>query len=427
MNYYVNALLVHENDQKMRRWWLVLLFLIGIVLSTGFACTQTAIKNSEISETAQSQFSIFQEELRNSEQPVHNNSPISLPDETAAIVSSLDNKDLFNPPRGDVRIVAISDLNGAYGSTDYDPEVDKAINLLPFWQPDLVLCSGDMIAGQKSVLTREQIKAMWQAFDDHIASPLRQAKLPYGFTIGNHDGSGALQTGRKYLFQQERDLATEYWNNPQHHPGIQFVDRHEFPFYYSFEQSGIFFLVWDGSASQIPQEKLAWVEKTLASPQAQEAKMRILLGHLPLYGVAVGRNKPGEVMNNGEDLRAMLEKYHVHTYISGHQHAYYPGHRGKLQLLHLGILGSGPRALIDSQLPPRKTITVIDINFDSAELSNYTTYDMQTLELIDYQELPRFLAGHNGMVLRRDIEVEDLTSLEKASCKRSLGTKLCSF
>ena len=186
-------------------------------------------------------------------------------------------------------------------------------------------------------------------------------------------------------------------------------------------------MVWDGSASQIPQEKLAWVEKTLASPQAQQAKMRILLGHLPLYGVAVGRNKPGEVMNNGEDLRAMLEKYHVHTYISGHQHAYYPGHRGKLQLLHLGILGSGPRALIDSQLPPRKTITVIDINFDSAELSNYTTYDMQTLELIGYQELPRFLAGHNGMVLRRDIEVEDLTSLEKASCKRSLGTKLCSF
>ncbi len=411
----------------MRKWWLVLLFLMGIILSTGFAGTQIAIKNTDIAETSKDQFPIVQEELRTSEQSVNKNSPVSLPDETAVIVSSLDNKDLFNPPRGDVRIVSISDLNGAYGSTDYDPEVDKAIHLLPFWQPDLVLCGGDMIAGQKSVLTREQIKAMWQAFDDHIASPLRQAKFPYGFTIGNHDGSGALGVGGKYLFQQERDLATEYWNNPQHHPGIQFVDRHEFPFYYSFEQAGIFFLVWDGSTSQIPQEKLAWIEKTLASPQAQQAKMRILLGHLPLYGVAVGRNKPGEVMNNGEDLRAMLEKYRVHTYISGHQHAYYPGHRGKLQLLHLGILGSGPRALIDTTLPPRKTITVIDINFDSTELSTYKTYNMQTLELIDDQELPHFLAGHNGMVLRRDIELEDLTSSEKAFCEARLGTNLCSF
>ena len=410
----------------MRRWWLVLLFLMAIVLSTGFAGTQTAMKNSDIFEISKSQLPIDQEELSTSEPSVNHHSSISLSDETAAILASLETQDLFNPLPGDVRIVAISDLNGAYGSTDYDPEVDKAINLLPFWQPDLVICGGDMIAGQKSVLTREQIKAMWQAFDEHVASPLRQANLPYGFTIGNHDGSGALGRAGQYLFQQERDLATEYWNNPQHNPGIQFVDRYEFPFYYSFEQQGIFFVVWDGSTNKIPQEKLAWIEKTLASTQAQQAKMRILLGHLPLYGVAVGRNKPGEVMNNGEDLRAMLEKYHVHTYISGHQHAYYPGHRGKLQLLHLGILGSGPRQLIDSQLPPRKTITVIDINFDSAELSTYTTYDMETLELIDYQKLPRFLAGHNGMVLRRDIELEDLTPSEQAFCEARLGTKLCS-
>ena len=225
----------------MRRWWLILLLLMGIVLSTGFAATQSVIKNTDIAETSRGQFPLVQEELRTSEQSVNKNSPVSLPDETAVIVSSLDNKDLFNPPRGDVRIVAISDLNGAYGSTDYDPEVDKAIHLLPFWQPDLVLCGGDMIAGQKSVLTREQIKAMWQAFDEHIAFPLRQANFPYGFTIGNHDGSGALGRAGQYLFQQERDLATEYWNNPQHHPGIQFVDRHEFPFYYSFEQAGIFF------------------------------------------------------------------------------------------------------------------------------------------------------------------------------------------
>ena len=403
----------------MGRWRYFGLFLIGILLSICFACTQIAHSNGEATKLPNNQLLATTQE--------QNNSLTLLPPETVAIINNLGSQDLYNPSRGDVRIVVISDLNSAYGSTDYEPEVDKAINLLPFWQPDLVLCSGDMIAGQKPSLTPEQIKAMWSAFDEHIAFPLREAKLPYGFTVGNHDASSAVGVDGKYRFQQERDLAREYWHNPQHNPGLQFIDRDEFPFYYTFTYNNIFFMAWDGSSSNIPADKLAWVEKNLASTQAQQAKMRILLGHLPLYGVAVGRNKPGEVMNNSEQLRAMLEKYHVHTYISGHHHAYYPGYRGKLQLLQTGALGSGPRTLIDSDLPPRKTITVLDINFDSTELSTYTTYDMQTLALINYDRLPRFLAGLNGMVLRRDLKEKDLKSSEKAFCQQRLGDELCSF
>ena len=183
---------------------------------------------------------------------------------------------------------------------------------------------------------------------------------------------------------------------------------------------------WDASTHRIPPEKLAWVEKALASPEAQQAKMRILIGHLPLYAVAEGsRNKFGAVMANPEELRAILEKYNAHTYISGHQHAYYPGHRGKLQLLHTGIVGSGPRPLIDSKIPTFKTITVVDINFDSSELTTYTTYDMKTLELIKYKQLPRLLKGHNGIVLRRDVEYQDLKADEKAACVTKLDEKLC--
>ena len=111
-----------------------------------------------------------------------------------------------------------------------------------------------------------------------------------------------------------------------------------------------------------------------------------------------------EVMANADQLRAMLERHQVHTYISGHQHAYYPGHKGKLQLLYTGILGSGARSFIGSKLPPQKTLTIVDINFASPELTTYTTYDIQTLELIELEQLPKFIKGHNGMVLRRDIE-----------------------
>jgi Icc-related predicted phosphoesterase len=320
---------------------------------------------------------------------------------------------LFAPERGDVRIVVISDLNSQYGSTEYGAEVDKGIELIPAWQPDIVLCGGDMIAGQSPKLSEAQIKAMWAAFDRHIASPLRQAGLPYGFTIGNHDASGSLNVKKEFVFNNERELASAYWNDPQHDPKLQFVDRANFPFYYTFQQDRIFYLVWDASTSIIPAEQLVWVEESLASAAAQDARLRIVIGHLPLYGVAVGRNKQGEILSNGDKLRSLLEKYNVRTYISGHQHAYYPGHRGKLQLLNCGALGDGPRSWVGSQLAPVRTLTVVDVNLDRAD-TIYTTYDMTTLQVFDYRKLPRSIVSPNGMILRRDVEEADLTQEERS-------------
>ncbi|MGB3788556.1 MAG: metallophosphoesterase, partial [Phormidesmis sp.] len=53
---------------------------------------------------------------------------------------------LYAPPRGDIRLAVISDLNSAYGSTDYRREVIEGVNMLPDWQPDMVVCGGDMVA-----------------------------------------------------------------------------------------------------------------------------------------------------------------------------------------------------------------------------------------------------------------------------------------
>ena len=398
---------------------------LGLVSSIVIACTQVATE-------APSPSAAPAEPVANSVDtsatvsPEATMPPAELPPATQELLASL-GQEPVNPPRGDLRMVVISDLNGAYGSTDYDPEIDQTIALMPFWNPDLVLCSGDMVAGQDRSLVPDQIQAMWAAFDEHVAAPLREAGLPYGFTMGNHDASGALGMNDQPLFQQERDLASAYWQEPQHDPGVEFIDRSEYPFYYTFRQNDVFFLSWDGSTSRMPADKLAWVEQALASEAAQSARMRVLLGHLPLYAVAVGRDQPGEVMDNADQLRAMLENYNVHTYISGHQHAYYPGHRGDLQLLHMGIIGSGPRPLIDSDRPSWKAVTVLDVDFDApdGELTRYTTYDIQTMDLIEYGELPRFLTGHNGIVLRRDVEMADLSADEKAFCEGKLGTALC--
>jgi hypothetical protein len=320
---------------------------------------------------------------------------------------------MFAPVRGDVRLAVISDLNSAYGSTDYEPEVDKAIALIPDWKPDIVLGGGDMVAGQSPSLTQAQVKAMWEGFDRHIAAPLRQAKLPFGFTIGNHDASSALGVSGKFLFSQDRDLAGAYWNDPQHDPGLEFVDRAGFPFYYSFRHKDIFYLVWDASSSIIPPEQIAWAEKSLASQTAQSAKMRIAIGHLPLYAVAIGRDDPGEVLANADKLGAMLERYGVQTYISGHHHAYFPGHRGKLELLHTSALGAGPRPLMNSKLAPYKTLTIVDVDFGSAS-PRYTTYNMQTMQVVDHNTLPRLIAGPTGKVLRLGVEERDLTAAERS-------------
>ena len=91
--------------------------------------------------------------------------------------SLVETKSLYIPPRQDFRIVVISDLNSQYGSTEYEPEVKNAIALMSQWQPDLVLCGGDAIAGQKASLTKSQIKAMWSSFDRHIAAPLREQQI----------------------------------------------------------------------------------------------------------------------------------------------------------------------------------------------------------------------------------------------------------
>ncbi|AFZ36865.1 metallophosphoesterase [Stanieria cyanosphaera PCC 7437] len=300
-----------------------------------------------------------------------------------------------------IKIVVISDLNSQYGSTTYEPEVHQAISLILKWQPDLVLCGGDMIAGQKLSLSTEQIKAMWAAFDRQIAQPLRDRSIPFGFTIGNHDGSGARSEGNQ-IFQRERKLASAYWNDSKYNYNLNFVDQAEFPFYYTFESQRIFFLVWDASTNVISPQQLSWVEQSLASNEAQQAMMRIAIGHLPLYPVAVGREKSGEYLEEAEKLRSLLEKYKVHTYISGHDHAYYPGKKGQLQLLNAGALGSGPRQLLNSNLPPRKTITIVEIDLSNST-TVYTTYDLQTLKIVDPVSLPPIIIAPNGKVLRRDL------------------------
>ena len=319
---------------------------------------------------------------------------------------------LYAPRRGDVRLVVFSDLNSRYGSTAYRAEVEEAVQMLPDWEPDLVICGGDMVAGQSLNLTRPEVEAMWHAFDQRILTPIRSANLPYAFTLGNHDASSQRNFEGQYVYGVDRDVTREFWTHPNQQLGIEFVDKGKFPFYYSFEADDIFYLVWDASSAKVPPEQVRWAERSLASDRAQKAKMRIVLGHLPFYAISQGRDRAGEVLNQADQLRSLLERYNVHTYICGHHHAYFPGRVGNLEMLHCGALGSGPRTWLDTTAAAIQTLTVVDIDWAS-ESTRYTTYNMGTREVVQHSELPRLVVGPNGRTLRRDLTLADLTVEER--------------
>ena len=75
----------------------------------------------------------------------------------------------------DLRIGLISDLNSSYGSTTYIPQVSQGLQQLLALQPALVVCAGDMVAGQKPGLSTAQLDAMWEGFARTVLLPVRQA------------------------------------------------------------------------------------------------------------------------------------------------------------------------------------------------------------------------------------------------------------
>ncbi len=314
------------------------------------------------------------------------------------------------PRRGDFRIAVVSDLNSDFGALTYEPQVDSIMQRIPrLWRPDWAICGGDMVAGQSSLLTRGRLDSMWNAFDVRVAKPFRDARIPFAFTIGNHDAARNLAL--------ERDRTRAYWRTPGKYPGMHPVDTTNYPFYYSFlnkPDGDIFAVAWDAGSGSIPAAEIAWTRQQFASPAAKKAKYRFLVGHMPLYGVAQERDSPGNVLPNPDTLRRWMEELGVSTYISGHQHAYFPGKRGALELLNAGAAGSGARRWLTIDKAPVNTVTLMDV-FYAEDTIVYTTYDIRApraeeMARFDDRELPEIINGFQGFVLRRDVALRNTAS-----------------
>jgi hypothetical protein len=295
------------------------------------------------------------------------------------------------PP--ELRLGLISDLNSSYGSTSYIPQVNQGLTQLLALQPALVVCAGDMVAGQKPGLSPQQLDAMWDSFARTVLRPVRQAGLPFLPAVGNHDGSPG--------YDADRAAVRRFWTPRRQALGLRFVDVGDFPFHYSALMNDVFWLVWDASSGRIPEHQLSWARQQLASPQAQAARLRLVVGHLPLAGVSQGRDRAGEVLDQAAAVQSLLEQGRVQAYISGHQHAWFPARRGQLDLIQLGAMGSGPRRLLQGDMLPQQTYTTLDINWRERSLVE-TTYAVASGQPVSWNRLPATLTGRAGSLKRND-------------------------
>ena len=293
--------------------------------------------------------------------------------------------------RAVLRVALISDLNSSYGSTSYIPAVDQGLEQLIALEPDLVVCAGDMVAGQMRGLSGQQLDAMWRSFERSVLQRLQAADIPLLPAIGNHDGSPG--------FPADRAAVRRFWTPIRSRMGLAFVDASQFPFRYTVLQDGIFWLVWDASSARVPEAQLAWARKQLASPQAQGARARFVVGHLPLVGVGQGKDRPGEVLDKERALQALMDAAGVQAYISGHHHAWFSSRRGQLDLIQLGALGSGPRRLLDGVAPAQQTFTLLEIDAERGTLLEIT-YAVSSGQPLSWSTLPPHLSTRAGLLQR---------------------------
>ena len=297
--------------------------------------------------------------------------------------------------RAALRIGLISDLNSSYGSTSYIPAVQQGLDQLIALQPDLVVCAGDMVAGQKRGLSGQQLDAMWRGFETTVLQRLQRAGIPLLPAIGNHDGSPG--------FPADRAALRRFWTPLRSRIGLKLVDASQFPFRYTVLQDGIFWLVWDASSARVPEDQLAWAQQQLASADARAARARFVVGHLPLVGVGQGKDRPGEVLDRGGALQSLMENARVQAYISGHHHAWFSGRRGQLDLIQLGALGSGPRRLLDGGAPAQQTFTLLEIDGGRSAIREIT-YAVATGQPLAWSMLPARLNTRAGLLQRNSSE-----------------------
>ena len=273
-------------------------------------------------------------------------------------------------------VIVISDLNESYGSTRYRADIQNAVNHIIDQRPDLVITTGDHVAGQKQGLNYQ---AMWDVFHKVVTRPITSANIPFAPAPGNHDASAYS------AYHKERMTYKKQWEG-DYRPKVKMLNTHGFPFRYSYSLGPALFIVLDSTTVNFSQAEQKWVEFNLEK-YGDNYPVKIVYGHVPLYPFAVNREKD---YMHAPDFENVLNKYDVDLFVSGHHHTYYPGRRGKLGLVGTSCLGGGTRSLIGDETGKKSPRSIIKFKYNKSgvfELNAYKSPYFQ--EVISRDQLPK--------------------------------------
>jgi 3',5'-cyclic AMP phosphodiesterase CpdA len=268
---------------------------------------------------------------------------------------------LVATPASALRVIVISDLNGSYGSVEYSHAVHDAVDRIIALEPDLVISTGDMVAGQRRPhLAKGELRAMWRAFHAAVSAPLASAGIPLLVTPGNHDASAYPG------FELERKVYRDEWSNRA--PQIE-IDG-DWPFSYSATLGGIRFVSLDvTTAGALDAPQMTWLES-----QGPSEADTVVFSHLPLHAFTHERSK--EIIGDPQ-LGRLLRDLSVDVYLSGHHHAYWPGSDSGVAYVSQACLGGGARTLIGADTQAPRAITVLDISADGIRVSALSGSDFR--------------------------------------------------
>ena len=286
-------------------------------------------------------------------------------------------------PPPPVRVAVISDLNGSYGDPTYDAPVHTAVRRIIAERPDVVLCTGDMVAGQRAGLDYE---AMWAGFHAAVTDPLTAAGIPLAVSPGNHDASAYAG------FENERRVYAATWQARR--PAVEFVDDADYPFRYSFRVGSALFVALDDTRiGALRAADRGWVEARLTEGANVQAKL--VFGHVPIHPFTIGRED--EVLAD-DALEDLLIENGVSAFLSGHHHGYYPGRHRGLRHVSMACLGSGARPLIGTAGATPRALAFLSVH--DGEITELEAYSGAQLEdRIERSSLPRSI----GVLTRDDL------------------------
>lgn len=288
-------------------------------------------------------------------------------------------------------VALISDLNGRYGSVGYDDRLGVAIETIERADPAFVVVTGDMVAGQRRPpLERDELAAMWAAFNEAVADPLQAAGIPLAVTPGNHDGSGYPQ------FAVEREVYEAQWRGRAW--GLELLPGSEWPRRYAARWGDFLLVTFDGTRSgPLPDDERDFVARMLAAHR-DDARCTIVFSHLPLWPITRGREH--EIIEDGA-LLDLLHAQGVDVFASGHHHAFYAG-TDAAGMLHLsvGALGGNPRPYVGTEGRPPHGFALLTLEGDAL-----TVFARTAPGFVDDDgavRIPDEIAGPLGVLRRVD-------------------------